>query len=240
MTDPSAVLGFDTATSDVAVAVTRASETVVERRVGPGERHPRHATALLPEIEAAVSECGGWDAIGLIAVGIGPGSFTGLRVGISTARALGQGLGKPLVGVCTLDGLARGIAERPGAGGRPRLAVLDARRGQAFAVLHDTGGGRIWEPLVAGPDELAARLAERSEAPLAGGDGSVRFRRDLEAAGAEVLPDGDPGHRLAARHLCLLAEGSTGSVPDEIRPIYLRPPDAQLWLERDGRRFGGN
>jgi tRNA threonylcarbamoyladenosine biosynthesis protein TsaB len=228
-----AVLGFDTATADVAVAVTRDGETLVERRVGPGERHPRHATALLPEVEAAVSECGGWDAIGLIAVGIGPGSFTGLRVGISTGRALGQALGKPLAGVCTLDALARGIGERPGAGHRTRLAVLDARRNQAFASLGGRGGERLWDPFVAAPDELAARVADLSEPPLAGGDGSVRFRQDLEAAGAEVLPDGDPGHRLGARQVCLLGEGSEGSPPDEIRPIYLRPPDAQVWLERD-------
>jgi tRNA threonylcarbamoyladenosine biosynthesis protein TsaB len=239
MTDP-AVLGFDTATLDVAVAVTRDGETVVERWVGPGLRHPRHATALLPEIEAAVAECGGWDAIGLIAVGIGPGSFTGLRVGISTARALGQALGKPLAGVSTLDALARGVGERPGAGDRARLAVIDARRSQAYAVLHDASGERIWEPLVAGPEELAARVAERADAPVAAGDGSLRFRRDLEAAGVEVLPDGDPGHRLAARHLCLLADGFTGSAPDEIRPIYLRPPDAQLWLERNRGSFGGD
>jgi tRNA threonylcarbamoyladenosine biosynthesis protein TsaB len=238
MTD-SAVLGFDTATADVTVAVTRDGEAVVERWVGPGERHPRHATALLPEIEAAVEGSGGWEAIVLIAVGIGPGSFTGLRVGVATARALAQGLGKPLAGVGTLDALARGIGERPSGGDRARLAVLDAKRGQAFAVLHDAAGERIWEPLVAGPGELAERVAERADAPLAGGDGSLRFRRDLEAAGAEVLPDGDPGHRLAARHLCVLAEGSTGSPPDDIRPIYLRPPDAQVWLERDRRRIGG-
>jgi tRNA threonylcarbamoyladenosine biosynthesis protein TsaB len=228
-----AVLGFDTATADVAVAVTRDGEPLVERRVGPGERHPRHATALLPEIEAAVSECGGWDAVGLIAVGIGPGSFTGLRVGISTGRALGQALGKPLTGVCTLDALARGIGERPGAGHRTRLAVLDAKRNQAFASLGGRGGERLWDPVVAAPDELAARVADLSEPPLAGGDGSVRFRQDLEAAGAEVLPDGDPGHRLGARQVCLLGERSEGSPPDEIRPIYLRPPDAQVWLERD-------
>jgi tRNA threonylcarbamoyladenosine biosynthesis protein TsaB len=230
---PRAVLGFDTATADVAVAVTRDGEAVVERRVAPGERYPRHAAALLPEVEAAVAEAGGWEAISMIAVGVGPGSYTGLRIGISTARALGQALGKPLAGICTLDALARGIAQRPAAGDRATLAVLDAKRSQAFAVLHDARGQRLWEPLVAGPDELATRVAGLRDGPLAGGDGSVRFRQDLEAAGAEVLADGDPAHRLQARHVCLLAEGSEGSPPDEIRPIYLRPPDAQVWLQRD-------
>ena len=228
----STVLGFDTATQDVAVGVTRGSEVLTGHRTEP-DRGPRHATELLAEIERAASEVGGWDSVDALAVGVGPGSFTGLRIGVATARALAQGLGKPLIGIGTLDALARGIAERPAARGRPALAVIDARRSQVFAALRDPNGRLAWEPLVAGPEDLAARVEGLAEAPLAGGDGSLRFRRDLERAGAEVLPDADPGHRLSAAHICALAEGLPGSAPDEIRPIYLRPPDAQLWLERD-------
>src|SRR5207247_3181774 len=134
---------------------------------------------------------GGWDAVGLIAVGIGPGSFTGLRVGIATARALAQALAKPIAGVGTLESLARGIGEHAAAGGRARLAVLDARRGQAFAALFAPDGAALWQPLVATPEELAQRVRALGEPPLAAGDGSVRFRRELEAAGAEVLPDAE-------------------------------------------------
>jgi tRNA threonylcarbamoyladenosine biosynthesis protein TsaB len=235
------VIGFDAATPDVAVAATRDAEVLVERSIPPLEGgRPRHAAALLPEIEKVADAAGGWEEIAVIAVGIGPGSFTGLRIGIATARALAQALAKPIAPVGTLDALARGIGEHPVAAGRPRLAVSDARRGQAFAALYGADGERALGPFVDAPSELGARLPRLPEPPLAGGDGAVRFRADLEAAGAEVLPEEDPVHRLAARHLCFLAEGSGLVGPEEIRPIYLRPPDAELWLQRDRRRGSGD
>jgi len=226
------VLGFDTATDDVAVAVTIDGRPVAERRVDarPGE-YPRHATALLGEIEAAVDVAGGWPRIGLIAVGIGPGSFTGLRIGVATARALTQGLSLSVAGVVSLEALARGIGELDPA--RRRLAVIDARRREAFAALYGIGGEPEWPPFVGEPDALAERIAALEQPPLAAGDGSVRFRAQLEAAGAEVLPDTDPAHRIAARHVCLLGAGATPVRPEEIEPMYLRRPDAELWRERD-------
>jgi tRNA threonylcarbamoyladenosine biosynthesis protein TsaB len=230
----SVVVGFDTATSDVAVALTRDGEVVDERLVGapPGER-PRHATALLPEVEAVVDGAGGWGRVDLIGVGVGPGSFTGLRIGVATARALGQALGKPVVPVGTLEALARGIAEDPGAGGRARLPVIDARRGQAFAALYGADGEEVWGPVVALPAELADRVAALPSPPLAAGSGAIRFRDELEATGADVVPEGEQAHRIRARHVCALAEAGTPARPESIEPIYLRPPDAELWLERD-------
>jgi len=226
------LVGFDTATPDVAVAIVRDDTTLDESQLGADDG-PRHATALLGEIERMVSAAGGWSAVDRLVVGLGPGSFTGLRIGVATARALAQGLDKPVTGVGTLDALACGIAARPAAAGRPVLAVIDARRSQVFVALRGPGGARVWEPFVADPRELVRRLAELDDPPLAAGDGSLRFRGDLEQAGAEVLPDDDPGHRLAARQVCLLARSLPGSTPDRIRPIYLRRPDAQAWLERD-------
>ena len=169
----------------------------------------------------------------LLAVGIGPGSFTGLRVGLATARAIAQALGKPVVPVGTLAALARGIGESAGENGRQRLAVLDARRGQVFAAMFGPDGKERWEPFVASPAELGERIRGLSQSPLAAGSGALRFRRELEAAGAEVLLDTDSAHRLWARHVCRLAEGGAPAPPEAIQPIYLRPPDAQLWLERD-------
>jgi tRNA threonylcarbamoyladenosine biosynthesis protein TsaB len=228
------VLGFDTATADVSVAITRGRECVGERAVAaPARGQPRHASELLAEIERAVGDAGGWERVDLIAVGIGPGSFTGLRVGIATARALAQALAKPIAGVCSLAALARGISELSLAEGRSRLAVMDARRSEVFTALHDPEGRRRWGPVVAAPATLAERLAGAGGTPLAAGDGALRFRRDLEQAGAEVLPEDEPAHRVSARHVCRLAEDVERLAPREIAPIYLRPPDAEIWRERD-------
>jgi tRNA threonylcarbamoyladenosine biosynthesis protein TsaB len=138
-----------------------------------------------------------------------------------------------IVPVGTLDALARGIAENASGPNRPMLAVLDARRRQVFAALFDPGGGRLWEPFVAFPQELCERVAALPAGALAAGSGALRFRRELEAAGAEVLVDADSAHRVWARHVCRLAEDGAPSPPEAIQPIYLRPPDAKLWLERD-------
>jgi tRNA threonylcarbamoyladenosine biosynthesis protein TsaB len=230
----STIAGLDTATDDVSVAVVRNGAVLAERLVPkPAAGHPKHSEALLVELESAVGEAGGWEAIDFLAAGIGPGSFTGLRVGLATARAIAQALGKGIVPVGTLDTLAHGMAEREAGTERPLLPVLDARRRQAFAALFEPDGEHRWAPLVAAPDQLAERVAALQETALAAGSGALRFRRELEAAGAEVLPDADSAHRVWARHVCRLAENEAPSPPDAIQPIYLRPPDAQVWLERD-------
>lgn len=165
-------------------------------------------------------------------MGIGPGTFTGLRVGIATARALALSRGLPLSGVGTLDALAAGLAEA--AGGRPCLTVLDARRGEVAAALYAPGGERLWGPELSAPEQLAARLRELPERALCGGSGAVRFRQQLSDRAVEIPDDADPVHRVAARHICVLAAAGTGE--DEsasVAPIYLRPPDAERWRERD-------
>ena len=226
------IAGLDTATDDVSVAVVRDSDVVAERLTPkPAAGHPRHSEKLLVELDAVVAQAGGWGKIDYLAAGVGPGSFTGLRVGLATARAIAQSLGKRIVPVVTLDALARGIAEGAPAD-RQVFAVLDARRRQAFAALFG-GGERLVDPLVASPQQVADRVAALPDTVLAAGSGALRFRRELEAAGAEVLPDADSAHRVWARHVCALAEDGTPSPPEAIQPIYLRPPDAQLWLERD-------
>ena len=193
---------------------------------------PLHATRLLEEVEAAAAAAGGWGQVDLLAVGLGPGTFTGLRVGIATARGLSVSLGLPARGVCTLDALAQGIREA--ADGGPALAVLDGWRGEVFASLYAPGGERLWEPAVYRPEELATRVAQLEGAPLAAGSGAVRFRQELARDGVRIADDSDPAHRVAARHVCALAAAAAGKEDrDGLAPIYLRPPDAERWRERD-------
>ena len=236
----SAILGIDTATGVVAVAAIREGEVVREVGHDPDEAgRPRHAALLLPEIERCVDAAGGWEAIDRIAVGVGPGSFTGLRIGISTARGLAQGRSLPLAPVGTLAALARGISDADPQGERQALPVLDARRAECFAALYDGEGAEVWAPAVAPPERLAERLRELGSSPLAAGDGSLRFREQLEPAGAEVADPGAPVHRIAARHICALGREAMTAPPERVEPIYLRAPDAERWRERDRRELSG-
>lgn len=195
-------------------------------------------------MEKAATAAGGWEAVDSIAVGLGPGTFTGLRVGIATARGLSVSLGLPVRGVCTLDALAVGIAEAgdssvpypsPATKGNRRtvLAVLDGWRGEVFAALYAPDGERLWEPAVFRPEELAARVAALEAPPSVAGSGAVRFRHELARDGVRIADDSDPVHRVAARHVCALAAAAEGAEPDGLAPIYLRPPDAERWRERD-------
>jgi tRNA threonylcarbamoyladenosine biosynthesis protein TsaB len=230
-----AALGFDTATDDVAVAVVRGEEVLHESLLGPGEKGgPAHARALLGEVEAAVAAAGGWGEIERIAVGAGPGSFTGIRVGIASAQGLGLGRGLPVAGVCTLDALARGMAGA--AGGRDRLVVTDARRGEAFAALYAADGARLWGPLASRPGELGERVSAIERPALCAGSGAVRFRQQLASPSVEIPDDAEPVHRVAARHVCALATAGGGESSGPVAPIYLRPPDAKRWRERGTER----
>lgn len=187
---------------------------------------------MLAEVEAAAEAAGGWDGVEAIAVGLGPGSFTGLRVGIASARGIAASLDIELRGVCTLDALARALDDAPpGAGDLNRLALIDARRGEVFAALYTPAGERLWDPWVGDPDALLERLSTLEEAPLAAGSGALRFRDELAGRGVRIA-DGDADlHRVAARHVCGLA--AAGADREPLAPIYLRPPDAERWHERD-------
>jgi tRNA threonylcarbamoyladenosine biosynthesis protein TsaB len=232
------VLGVDTATDHVVVGATADGEVVREVSVDPGpDGRPRHSEVLLAEIEHSVGAAGGWSRIDRIAVGIGPGSFTGLRIGIATARGLAQARGLPLVPVGSLAALARGISERASED-ELAMPVFDARRGEAFAALFEDGE-ELWPPFVSPPAELAARVRELNRASLAAGDGALRFAAKLEAAGATVAPPEDPIHRVAARQVCAVGEAAVEAPADQIQPLYLRPPDAKRWRERDRGAPGG-
>jgi tRNA A37 threonylcarbamoyladenosine modification protein TsaB len=112
------------------------------------------------------------------------------------------------------------------------LAVLDGFRGEVFAALYSAEGKRIWEPLVCRPEELSARIAPLQTPPSVAGPGAVRFRHELALNGVRIADDSDPVHRVAARHICAIAAAEGGG-EGSLAPIYLRPPDAELWRERD-------
>ena len=232
-----AVLGLDTASDDTAVAVVSGDHVIFDEIRGPDSGRPLHGPALLEMVEQAVAKAGGWLNVQRILVGTGPGSFTGLRVGLATAKALAKSAGIPIGGVCTLDTLAAGAIHREFPG--PFLAALDARRGQIFAALYQrpdpgadgSGAGvplRLSEPFVCDPDELTESLGERLPA-IAAGSGALRFREQLEAAGITVPGPEDLVHRVSARWTVGVGEVSEQSV----EPIYLRAPDAERWRERD-------
>jgi tRNA threonylcarbamoyladenosine biosynthesis protein TsaB len=201
------ILGIDTATAATAVAVW---PPPLERRddPAPGAR-PGHAARLLALVHEIVDD---WDAIERIAVGVGPGGFTGLRIGIATARALAQARDLPLVGVSSLEALA---APHEGT----VVAVIDARRGEVFAASLGA-----FEPVAITPEALAARIAPGS---LAVGDGAVRFREELERAGATVPADDSPAHRVSAVQVARLGAEREPAGRDALLPDYRREPDAK-------------
>lgn len=219
------VLAFDTATPATVVGVLGADGRVTERRDDPepGAR-PHHTGALLQlAADALLAADVTYGEVARIGVGVGPGGFTGLRIGIATARGLAQSLGVPLVGVSSLGALAAGVA-----GTDPVLAVLDARRGEAFAAVYADGEQRV-APHVVRPDDLPA-LAARHDGRrlLAVGDGALRFSEELERGGATVPAPDDPAHRIGAAAVCGLAARAPDLGRDAVVPDYLRVPDAEI------------
>jgi tRNA threonylcarbamoyladenosine biosynthesis protein TsaB len=177
----------------------------------------------------------GWDGVDCIAVGVGPGTFTGLRIGIATARALARARSVPLLGVSTLQSLAlaRPRADDVPAGLDAVLAVLDARRGEVFAAswrMDEVGefDNALLLPRALAPEALADLLAPLGPATLAIGDGAIAFREVLERSGSFIPADDSPLHKVTATNHCLLADRLEGGVPDEVRPDYLRAPDAEI------------
>ena len=190
-------LAFDTATAVATSALVDGEEVL-------GERVSR-AQTLLEDVDALLRQAGAHPTdVDRLAVGLGPGSFTGVRIGLAVARGLALSLGVPGSGVSTLAALAAGAPDA--------LPVVDAKRREVFTLLRG-------EPRVLTPQELAL-----TEGTLCVGDGARRYRTQLEERGAVGPPADDERHLPRARFHAQLA-GEPGSV-DELEPLYLRVPDA--------------
>jgi tRNA threonylcarbamoyladenosine biosynthesis protein TsaB len=217
------LLGLDTSTPAASACVLREDGEAFELTPPPDRlgRPPAHASELMPAVAEVMERAGmAWGDLRAIAVGVGPGTFTGLRIGIATARALAAAADLPLRRVSSLAALAAGI-DAP-----LRLPLIDARRGEVFAALFE-GDRAIWPPVAAAPGDLVARLREGGFTPLAAGDGSLRFRGMLEEAGIPVEPQHSDAHVVSARHICQLGERAQDESPEAVLPEYLREPDAK-------------
>jgi tRNA threonylcarbamoyladenosine biosynthesis protein TsaB len=191
-------LAFDTATSVATAALVRDGTLLGERVSRP--------VAVLESVDGLLRDAGADQAdLSRLAVGTGPGSFTGLRLGLAAARGLAFALDLPVAGVPTLHALAAGS---PGA-----LPVVDAGRREVFALVEG-------EPTVCAPHELALETGT-----LCVGDGALRYRTVLEERGAEIPPDDDERHLPRARFHAELA--SAFGPADTVEPLYLRVPDAE-------------
>ena len=212
------LLALDTSSPTVAVALHDDSGVLVDLT---SERSMKHAEQLAPLIERALGEvAAARHDVTAIAVGVGPGPFTGLRVGLVTARTLAHVLQVPVYGVCSLDVIAvQALAEQPlgeldgadGADAAQGLVVAtDARRKEVYLARYDAAGGRLEGPVVDKPAALA------TEGPVAG-EGAVLYPEAFPHARGPARPSAGWLARCVAEELAELRD------PD---PLYLRRPDA--------------
>ncbi|BBE73754.1 tRNA (adenosine(37)-N6)-threonylcarbamoyltransferase complex dimerization subunit type 1 TsaB [Oharaeibacter diazotrophicus] len=211
------VLAFDTAHDRTAVALVGPRLDAV--RVETMERG--HAERLLPLVDAVLAEAGVALAdVDRFAVTVGPGSFTGIRVGVAAARGLALATGRPAVGIGSLPALAASLPE-PAEG--PVLATVDARRGEVYAALYAADGREIEPPFAAEAADVLARIAGRATAIV--GSGAPILAHAAATAGLVVPPSfplGGPDPRAVARLAGRLAAPFAPVVP-----LYVRPPDAK-------------
>lgn len=229
------ILGIDTATVQVSVAIGGHEGVLASTQT---VRARQHAEILTPAIAFACRQARiELSEVSVVAVDVGPGLFTGLRVGVATAKAMAHALRVPMIGVPSLDLLAFSVRFTP----KLTVAVVDARRGEVYhAFYRPVPGGmqRITEHRVTSPEDLASELLASGEECLLVGDGALRYREVFDGLHkVEIVEEG-----LAypsATSLVMLAHAQAlreqWVKPWELAPLYLRKPDAEInWTTRDG------
>lgn len=221
------ILGIESATGRVGCAIGGHEGVIASAHSSRGRRH---AEALAPQIRFVSEQAGvALDEIGLVAVDIGPGLYTGLRVGVTTALAIATTLRVPMIGVTSLDLLAFPLAHAD----RRITAVIDARRNEVFhASYRPVPGGvqRITEPAVGTLEQVRSTIVADDEDVLLVGDGVVPHRDFFEGVRhAEVADDArafpSAATLIGLAHARALREEFVR--PDQIEPLYLRRPDAE-------------
>jgi len=231
------ILGIETATQQVSVAIGGHEGVLGLFEVCRGRRH---AETLTPAIEFVCRQADvQLGEIGAIAVDIGPGLFTGMRVGLATGKVMAQALRVPMIGISSLDLLAFPLRHS----GRAVAAIIDARKGEVFyACYRPVPGGvqRIGEPRVGSVDDVVADLMARNHDLLCVGDGALRYHDEIAAEVRCDFAEQFLSHPSAAplvqlAHARALREEWVN--PREIQPLYLRAPDAQInWSTRESAR----
>lgn len=218
------IAAFDTSTPATVVAVEGDGFLLETRLDAPPAGPPAHSSQLLPALASLLEQAGAaWGDVGLLGVGIGPGTFTGLRIGASTVEGIRRVAAVPVVGVDSLEALS--LSARRSDPGRPVCALIDARRSEVFASGWGPDGSPAFGPLALTPGALPA-LLDRDSGWLVAGEAPEAFGIELAARGIETVPEGDPRNLIGGAALCELArQGDPLSGP--ALPDYVREPDAR-------------
>lgn len=230
------ILGIETATEQVSVAIGGHEGVLGLLEVTRGRRH---AETLVPSIEFLCKQADiEIQEFGAIAVDVGPGLFTGMRVGIAAGKAMAQALRIPMIGISSLDLLAFPLRQSD----RVIASVIDARRGEVFYAFYrqvPAGVQRVTEPRVGRADDLIADLLSRGQEAVCVGDGALRYRDQITDSVRVDFAEQYLSHPSAAP-LVQLAHAKAMREDwvhhSALAPLYLRRPDAQInWETRTGR-----
>ncbi|MCC5952915.1 MAG: tRNA (adenosine(37)-N6)-threonylcarbamoyltransferase complex dimerization subunit type 1 TsaB [Acidimicrobiia bacterium] len=230
------ILGIDTATAQVSCAVGGHEGVLASTH---SIRARQHAETLTPAIEFTCRQARiDLNEISVVAVDLGPGLFTGLRVGVAAAKAMAHALRVPMIGASSLDLLAFAVRFSP----KLIAAVVDARRSEVFSALYrQVPGGvqRVSEPQVGSPEDLASEILAIGEECLMVGDGSLRYREVFDGLAKVEVTEAGWAYPSAAS-LVMLAHAQAlreqWVKPWDLQPLYLRKPDAESnWTVREGR-----
>ncbi len=219
------ILAFDTALGACSAAVAVSGKGAPRLFAAYESREREHAEVIMAMIEKVMHEAAlAFDALDAIAVTVGPGSFTGVRVGVAAARGLALATGRPLIGVTSLEVMARQALDRLDETPRTLAVALDARRGEVYLAVFDGAGEMLIGPAALSPEQAVARLPETGKIILAGSGAALVMQaagestRELEAVFPDLQPDASTLARMAL---------TRAPIEGPLRPLYLRPPDAK-------------